>query len=68
MRKYQVGPAMRLFFLATSAVLSLGIWLTGYDAVHWLLYLPAIAFLFAAVTGICPGIIISNLILRSKIQ
>jgi hypothetical protein len=36
-------------------VIAAGIWLTGYDKVHWLLYIPPLALLFAGITGICPG-------------
>ncbi|MCK5167688.1 MAG: hypothetical protein KAQ66_10215 [Rhodospirillaceae bacterium] len=41
-----------------STVGAIGIWLSGYDAVHWLVYLPTVFMAFAAVTGICPGLII----------
>jgi len=51
---------MRVFFLFASSFLWLGIWLTGFSQVHWVLYLPTAAFLFAALTGICPSLIIST--------
>lgn len=60
------NSAMRFFFLVVASVIALGIWLTGYQSVHWVLYLPAVFFLFAAVTGICPGIIISNSLFGGK--
>jgi hypothetical protein len=56
-----------LFSLAGS-IIGAGIWLTGFTTVHWLLYAPAIFFYFAAITGICPGCIISRLILGDKPQ
>jgi len=56
----RIGSAMRFFFLISGAVLWLGIWLSGFNQVHWLLYLPATFFIFAAATGICPGMIVSN--------
>jgi hypothetical protein len=68
MNKYMIGPAMR-FFLFSGSVIWLGIWLTGFSNAHWLLYIPGVFFYFAAVTGICPGLIISRLIFpecRSK--
>ena len=34
--------------------------MTGVDKVHWLLYIPPAALLFAGVTGICPGYMIFN--------
>ena len=48
--------AQRMVFLTTSIVVFAGIWLTGFDKAHWILYIPPSALLFAGVTGICPGI------------
>lgn len=62
MKQYLVGPAMRFFFLVVGSILWLGIWLTGFATVHWLLYLPPVFLYFAAATGICPGMIVSRLI------
>ncbi|MCK5446175.1 MAG: hypothetical protein KAI73_11180 [Rhodospirillaceae bacterium] len=53
-----MGSALRLLLLTMSTVIFVGIWLSGYDQVHWLLYAPASFMLFAAITGICPGLII----------
>ncbi len=57
---------MRFFMLVVSSVLWLGIWLTGFAVIHWLLYIPAGFLLFAAITGICPGIIFSNMLFSAK--
>ena len=62
MKNYSVGTPMRFFFLVVSSVMWLGIWLTGFDSAHWLLYVPAVFLGFAAATGICPGIIFSNML------
>jgi hypothetical protein len=59
---------MRFFFLFTGSVIWLGIWLTGFGTVHWLLYVPAVFFTFAVVTGICPGMIISNMLFGGKAE
>lgn len=66
MGKYRISPAMRFFFLFAGSVLWLGIWLTGFAKVHWLLYVPPSFFYFAAITGICPGLILSRLMLPEK--
>lgn len=66
MSKYMIGSAMRFFFLFSGTVLWVGIWLTGFAVVHWLLYLPAVFFYFAAATGICPGMIVSRMLFRDK--
>jgi hypothetical protein len=55
-----MSKAQRFFFLVSGSLLWLGIGLTGFGTAHWLLYLPAGFFLFAAVTGICPGLILSR--------
>lgn len=50
--------AQRMLFLVMSILISAGIYLTGYQSVHWLLYIPAAALLFAAISGICPGLML----------
>jgi hypothetical protein len=50
--------AMRMWVLNTAVVVLIGIWLTGFDKVHWVLYLPVVALTFAAATGFCPVLII----------
>ena len=49
--------AQRMLLFTFSAMISLGIWLTGFDKASWVLYVPAVSALFAGVTGICPGMI-----------
>ena len=61
-----ISNAMRFFFLVVGSVILLGIWLTGFEKVHWLLYAPVVFFYFAAVTGICPGLIISRNLFPEK--
>ena len=48
--------ALRMQFLSIAAVVLVGIWLTGFDRVHWFLYVPVAIFTFAGTTGICPGL------------
>jgi hypothetical protein len=66
MRKFVLKRPMRFFFLVSGSILWAGIWLTGFGAVHWLLYLPATFFLFAAATGICPGLIFAHMLFGEK--
>jgi len=47
--------AIRMLFIFMAAFIAVGIWLTGFNTVHWLLYIPPAALLFAGITGICPG-------------
>jgi len=57
---------MKAFFLFVGLVLWSGIWLTGFDDAHWILYLPATFFLISALTGICPGMIFFREVFREK--
>lgn len=61
-----LGSAMRFFFFVTGSVVWLGIWLTGFNTAHWVLYIPAVFFYFAAITGICPGLILSRNLFPEK--
>jgi hypothetical protein len=45
-----------MLFLTMAAFILVGIALTGFGTVHWLLYAPVVFLVFAAVTGICPGL------------
>ena len=47
--------AMRMTQLTIAIVILAGIWLTGFDSVHWLLYVPAALLAFAGLSGICLG-------------
>ncbi len=49
--------ALRMLFLSVAGVILLGIGLTGFDKVSWVLYLPFAFLTFAGITGICPGLI-----------
>lgn len=50
--------AQRMLFLMMAALILTGIWLTGFDVVHWFLYVPLAALLFGGMTGVCPGLIV----------
>jgi len=59
-------PWLRLFLLFSGTVTWVGIWHTGFSVASWILYIPATMFVFAAVTGICPGAILSRKALPPK--
>ena len=50
--------AIRMTFILVAALILVGIWLTGFQNVHWFLYLPPVVLLFAGITGICPSFMI----------
>ena len=64
MNYFRSSPAARVFFFVVSLVIWLGIWLTGFNIAHWVLYIPAVFLLFAAVTGYCPGMIITRTLFK----
>lgn len=66
MERFKAGAAMRFFLFLSGSVLWLGIYLTGFHNVHWLLYVPAVFFYFAALTGICPGYIVSQMVFKDR--
>ncbi len=66
MGNYKISSAMRYFFLFTGSITWLGIWLTGFSLVRWLLYVPPTLFYFAALTGICPGLLLWRRVLPEK--
>jgi hypothetical protein len=49
--------ALRMQFMSVAVVIFIGIYLTGFDAAHWFLYVPVVVLLFAGITGICPALI-----------
>jgi hypothetical protein len=57
---------MKVWFALFGAIIWLGIYLTGFANVHWLLFVPAAALIFAAITGICPSQILLSSFFRSK--
>lgn len=66
MKNLLIGKSLRFFFFGSGLMIWLGIYLTGFDVVHWVSYFPAVFFIFAAVTGICPSIIFSKMLFKDK--
>lgn len=50
--------AQRMLFLTVAALLIAGIGLSGWNQVHWLLYVLTGLVSFAGITGICPTLIV----------
>jgi len=49
--------ALRMVYLTIAVVIFLGITLTGFKNVHWILYIPVVMLTFASITGFCPGLV-----------
>jgi hypothetical protein len=62
----KMDVAMKAFFLFVGLFMWLGLWLTGFEVVHWILFLPATFFLISAVTGICPGMLFFKEVFRER--
>lgn len=59
----KASNVMRVWFAAFAVIIFLGIYLTGFAVVHWLLYVPVAGLVFAAASGICPSqLLVSKLI------
>ncbi len=62
----RASKEMKIWFALFGIIIWLGIYLTGFSNVNWLLYVPAVALIFAAVTGICPSQLLVFSFFRSK--
>jgi len=62
------GKVQRLTFLNTSILAFMGIFLSGYDQVHWFMYVVPAVYLFSSVTGFCPGLMVSKFILGNHTE
>lgn len=60
---FKASNSVRLFFVNVTILLMIGVGLTGFRTVHWFLYVGPVFFMFAAITGYCPGLMISKKIL-----
>jgi len=59
---FTASASMRLFMFNSSAFIMIGIWLSGFQNVHWFIYAVPGFYLFAAMTGLCLGLVIPRLI------
>jgi len=61
---FKASNNVRLFFIMLATLIMVANWLTGFAVVHWFAYFPPAALAFAAVTGLCPGLMMSDKILK----
>lgn len=57
MNAYKSNMSLRAFYLFAAGVIWLGIWQTGFSQSSWILYVPALTFIFGGVVGYCPSLI-----------
>jgi len=61
---FTASKVQRLFFFNLASFILVGLWLTGFDKVHWFAYVIPAALYFAAATGFCLGLYTSGKILE----
>jgi len=61
-----MSRAMRFFIAITVSNIWIGLYLTGFSALHWFAYVTPIFLTFATFTGICPGYIISKILFKNN--
>jgi len=66
LKQYKLSKDQRIFFFISSCMQWLGIWLSGFENVHWLLYVPPILFLGASLNGFCSMMIITKMLFGKK--
>jgi len=55
---YKSNASLRAFYLFVASAIWLGIWLTGFSQSSWVLYVPGVTLIFAAIIGFCPSLIV----------
>jgi len=60
---FNASRVQRVFFFNMAVISLIGLWLTGFDKVHWFAYVIPGGLLFAAVTGFCLGFVVSKKVL-----
>lgn len=50
--------ATRMTFISIATVVAIGNTLTGWGSISWVLWIPPIALSLAAITGVCPFLIV----------
>jgi len=61
---FNASKTIRLFFLNLSVMIVIGIWLTGFETVHWFAWVPPVFLVIGAITGFCPGMIVTGKLLH----
>lgn len=61
---FNASRIQRVFFFNMGVLSLTGLWLTGFEQVHWFAYLVPGGLFFAAATGLCLGMITATLLVR----
>jgi len=60
---FSASNSVRLFLFNVALVNLVAIGLSGFYQVHWFSYVLPAFLIFAAATGLCPGLVVSRKIL-----
>lgn len=62
---FTASNSVRVFLFNVAMFNLVAIWLSGFSEVHWFSYVLPSFLIFAAASGLCPGLFISKKILGS---
>jgi uncharacterized membrane protein YjdF len=57
---FNASNSVRVFLLNLAVIIMIAVGLSGFDNVHWFSYVLPSFLVMAAVTGFCPGLLISK--------
>lgn len=57
---FTASNTVRMLFFNATIIIMIGIGLSGFEKVHWFSYVLPTFLLFAAATGLCPGLMVSK--------
>ena len=60
------SKSMRVWFALMAILLWIGIFLTGFSNLHWIILVPAIGLTIAATTGVCLSMALINKVFGEK--
>jgi hypothetical protein len=60
----RTGAPMRIFLMNSAIFIVIGIWLTGFDKVHWFIYFIPGIFALSSIFGVCPGLNLWQILLK----
>lgn len=62
---FNASNSVRLFLFILAVIIMLGNALSGFAQIHWFAYVLPSLLLLAALTGVCPGLLVSKKLLST---
>lgn len=60
---FNASNTVRVFLFNVAVIIMVAIWLSGFNNAHWFSYVLPSFLVIAAVTGFCPGLLVSKKVL-----